>query len=218
MSSGSLLPANASALERSLDTLAEKSTALPVAIKTLWDPFSCPITHLPWLAWAVSVDEWNDDWPELIKRQVVQDAFEVHRFKGTPYAVQKALDSLGIKTQLREWWETGGSGIPGTLTIEAILNENLTEGAGGGLLTDAMLEQVKRSITNAKRGVIHFDVELGAHLDERVGLTGAGSMLYVGDFDLHTTAVVPHESCGGLYAFCAVRSLAASSIELEGKP
>ncbi|MBJ6889264.1 phage tail protein I, partial [Vibrio cholerae] len=75
-----------------------QSTDLPIRIKDLWDPYSCPLSLLPWLAWALSVDEWDDRWPEHIKRQVVQDSFDVHRFKGTPYAVQKALDSLNIKT------------------------------------------------------------------------------------------------------------------------
>ncbi|MFM9726312.1 phage tail protein I, partial [Streptomyces scabiei] len=79
--SNSLLPPNASGLERDIEQVIVQSTDLPIRIKDLWDPYSCPLSLLPWLAWALSVDEWDDRWPEHIKRQVVQDSFNVHRFK-----------------------------------------------------------------------------------------------------------------------------------------
>lgn len=169
---GSLLPANASKLERDLARVIDTSLDLPLRINELWDPYSCPLSLLPWLAWAFSVDLWDDRWPESIKRQVVQDAFEVHRFKGTPYAIQQALDSLNIRTQLREWWAPDGSQQPGTATVVALVNENLTDD-DDALLTKAMLEQVTQVIGHAKRGVIHVDVELGIALEESMGLAAA---------------------------------------------
>ncbi|EPF0642573.1 phage tail protein I [Vibrio parahaemolyticus] len=200
--SNSLLPPNASGLERDIEQVIVQSTDLPIRIKDLWDPYSCHLSLLPWLAWALSVDEWDDRWPEHIKRQVVQDSFDVHRFKGTPYAVQKALDSLNIKTHLREWWEPDGSQEPGTMTVVALINENLTDD-DNGLITEAMLEQVTRVIHTAKRGVIHFDVELGISLEETLGLSGAiGPSIAEIDFSSDFLPIVPEKGSADM-AFSA---------------
>jgi len=194
----SLLPPNASELDRNIEQVAINSTDLPVQITDLWDPFSCPLSLLPWLAWAVSVDEWDDRWPENIKRQVVQNSFDVHRYKGTPYAVQKALDSLNIKSFLREWWEPDGSQEPGTMTAVALVNENLTDDTDG-LLNKDTLEQVTRVIKSAKRGVIHFDVELGVYFNESVAISGgAGGPVDLRDSSHDFIPVVPDELNGDI--------------------
>lgn len=189
----SLLPPNASQLERDIEKLFTNSLALPVQIKDLWDPFRCPLPLLPWLAWANSVDQWEDSWPEHIKRQVVADAFEVHRYKGTPFAVQHALNSLGIKTNIKEWWETGGSGTPGTMSVLAMLNDNISA-EEDGLITASMLKMVTAAIHATKRGSIHFDVELGISFEETFSVAGAFSDA-VGLIDLEPESlpVLPDE-------------------------
>ncbi|SHO57768.1 phage tail protein I [Vibrio quintilis] len=190
----SLLPVNATTLELDLEQVISRCTDLPVHIKDLWNPETCPLSLLPWLAWALSVDSWDERWPESIKRQVVRDSFEIHRLKGTPYAVQKALDSLNIRMQLREWWEPGSGQSPGTMSVVALINENLTED-NDGLITKTMLEQVVRAIESAKRGVIHFDVELGIALEESLGLAGGiGPSVSYGDQNAVFQPVVPDEA------------------------
>ena len=212
----SLLPTNASELEFHLEQVVQAATDLPVPVSRLWDPATCPLSLLPWLAWAFSVDEWDDSWPEHIKRQVVAHSFDVHRYKGTPYAVQQALDSLNIKTQLREWWAPGGSQTPGTMTVVALINENLTDN-DEGLITREMLEQVTRVITSARRGVIHFDVELGLSLEEGFGLAAAASPATgVSDQQFDALAVVPGELGVGLSAAMVSYQLTLSDINLEG--
>ena len=187
----SLLPLNASELERHLEQVVNAATDLPVPVSQLWDPDTCPLSLLPWLAWAFSVDEWDDRWGEHIKRQVVKNSFDVHRYKGTPYAVQQALDSLNIKTHLREWWAPDGNQVPGTMTVVALINENLTDD-DEGVITREMLEQVTRVIKSARRGVMHFDVELGLSLEEGLGLSGAiGPSAGVSQHELEPIAVVP---------------------------
>jgi hypothetical protein len=52
-------------------------------IRHLWDPWTCPIEILPYLAWSLSVDLWDDKWPEPKKRAVVAASFKNHRLKGT---------------------------------------------------------------------------------------------------------------------------------------
>lgn len=167
----SLLPPNSSALEKDLEQIIERSSDLPVAIKTLWDPWACPSALLPWLAWANSVDDWQESWPEQVKRQVIDASFDVHRYKGTPHAVQRALDSLGISTDIKEWWEDGGTGQRGTMKVTALVNDNISNGQG--LINAQTLQLITRAINNSKRGSIHFDVELGIALREAIALAAA---------------------------------------------
>lgn len=242
----SLLPPNATKLERDLETLLAHSSDLPVAIKTLWDPWTCPASLLPWLAWANSVDDWQESWPEQIKRRVVADAFEVHRYKGTPYSVQKALDSLGVQIDIFEWWETSGSGQPGTMTVSALLNENIT-GSGEGLINAQMLRLITTAINNSKRGSIHYDLELGIYFNETLGvaaaaasavgiscsapsssaitpgdtissagITGVEHSVDCADYTASGAAVLPDEIHGQILHACAAHQLALSNIELAG--
>lgn len=189
--SNSLLPPNATLLERDIERIINQATDIPVTIKTLWDPLLCPAELLPWLAWAYSVDQWMDSWPEQIKRQVINDAFVIHQHKGTPFAVQHALNSLGIETQMREWWEYGVNGLPGTMTVLALINQNITEDADG-LLTNNMLKLITQAIHAAKRGSLHFELELGISLEESLALSGGFPFgLGVIDMQPEAKAVLP---------------------------
>lgn len=240
-----LLPQNTTKLERDLELLMAHSSDLPVAINTLWDPMTCPLTLLPWLAWANSVDDWLESWPEAVKRKVIADAFDVHRYKGTPHAVQKALDSLGVKTNILEWWEAGGSGQNGTMVVSAMLNENIT--GGEGLVNARMLRLITTAIKNSKRGSIHFDLELGIYFEEqfnlsaglasgvgiscaspefsavipddlsaKVSLAGVTHALNCADTDAAGAAVLPEELNGQQLHSAAIHQLALSSVELVG--
>lgn len=109
----SLLPPNATPFERAIeDVIARRLDALAPAIetlRTLWDPSACPLSLLPWLAWAVSADEWESDWPEQTKRSVVAGSIAIHRHKGTPWAVEQALTLSGQPfAYVKEWFEYGG--------------------------------------------------------------------------------------------------------------
>lgn len=187
----SLLPANASKLDRAAEKVIEHCTQFPVDVRDLWDPWRCPFELLPWLAWAYSVDSWSEYWPEETKRRVVDSSFQVHKHKATPFAVQRALDSLGIKTDIVEWWEAAGSGERGTMKVLALVNDNLT-GDADGLINANMLQLVTESINTAKRGSIHFDVELGISFEESIGFAAAWSAGYgILDTTTETLPVVP---------------------------
>jgi hypothetical protein len=90
---GHILPReNATPLEIGLDLALESRVLdIPVPIRDLWRWDTCPASHLPWLAWSMSVDLWDDAWPETKKRAVIREAFHVHARKGTLYAIQKYL-------------------------------------------------------------------------------------------------------------------------------
>lgn len=116
-----ILPPNATKLERALAAAASMQHT-PEVIKTLADSQRCPVEFLPWLAWAMSVDEWQDDWPEARKRAAVRSAVELHRKKGTPWAVLRALAVHGFDdceiieytTFLQDWQASGGKYLDGS--------------------------------------------------------------------------------------------------------
>lgn len=90
-----LLPPNATPAERALAGATARITDVPVPVGDLWDPWACPAALLPWLAWALSVDEWDPEWPEATRREVVARSVELHRHKGTVWSVRQALRSAG---------------------------------------------------------------------------------------------------------------------------
>lgn len=115
--SSALLPANATQLERALADTSQLDT-LPVAVDTLWDPQRCPVALLPWLAWALSVDEWDATWTEATQRAVIAAAIGIHRRKGTVGAVRSAIAALGYRVDLSEWWQQDPRGTPHTFRAD----------------------------------------------------------------------------------------------------
>lgn len=79
----SIMPPRSTPLEHVLDIQEGRILDIPVPLRELWDPQRCPEHLLPYLAWALSVDIWRDDWPVERKRYVCAEAFTLHRLKGT---------------------------------------------------------------------------------------------------------------------------------------
>lgn len=99
--SASLLPPNASPLERALVATAAARLAQldPSVITRLRDPATCPVELLPWLAWAHAVDEWSDDWPEETRRAVIAASIAVHRSRGTVASVRRVIVAFGVRPE-----------------------------------------------------------------------------------------------------------------------
>lgn len=121
----SILPPNATAME--LDVEAVVSRELPVDIAALWDPDTCPAAFLPWLADALSVDEWSADWTEARKREVIRQSIAVHRRKGTRSSLTRALDAAGyagaVITEAQDLPRLGGPyAIPGGIVPQMLLD------------------------------------------------------------------------------------------------
>jgi phage tail P2-like protein len=91
----SLLPVNATQAERNLALAASRVSAVPVPMRSLYNPATCPAVALPWLAWAWSVSEWDSNWPEATKRAVIAASVAVHKIKGTPASIKAALAAAG---------------------------------------------------------------------------------------------------------------------------
>ena len=131
-----VLPPNATKLEKAVSlTGRERIAAVPVPLDTLFDPWRCPVTHLPWLAWAVSVDVWDDAWPEAVKRKAIAGSIEVHRRKGTVGSLRRALAAQGYQVNILEhhtldaaWTESDGARWDGKAIFDGSVNWSGPEG------------------------------------------------------------------------------------------
>ncbi|WP_330925240.1 phage tail protein I [Candidatus Sororendozoicomonas aggregata] len=122
-----LLPPSATPQERALASVSERLEQLPVIYRDLWNPDTCPAEFLPYLAWSFSVDEWNDDWPDHIKRQTVKDALYQHRIKGSRQSVENAIAAFNAQARIIEWWEQTPRATPHTFEVwmNAVQNQQI---------------------------------------------------------------------------------------------
>lgn len=90
-----LLPPNASRSERAIEQVTGSVATVPIQIRETWDPDLCPAELLPWLAWALGVDEWDSGWSEGAKRAAIRESVAIHRRKGTVAAIRRTLVNAG---------------------------------------------------------------------------------------------------------------------------
>lgn len=101
----SLLPSNAGIFEKAMSqagaTRLPTLSALAEVVRTLWDPWSCPESELKLLAWAWSLDIYEDWWPEARRRRTIAEARLYHSRKTTTAAARMALgyrDAVLVRT------------------------------------------------------------------------------------------------------------------------
>ncbi|HHI2207730.1 TPA: phage tail protein I [Klebsiella pneumoniae] len=135
-----LLPPSSTAWMRSTEAATAKLSGITVAIRTLWTPTACPVDLLPYLAWALSVDRWDKDWPPERKIAVIQRSYWLHRRKGTRAAVRRVIEDMGFSATFAEWFDVGDE--PGTFRLEIDLND-----IG---ITEPMIYELERIIGDAK--------------------------------------------------------------------
>ncbi|HBY2283027.1 phage tail protein I [Klebsiella pneumoniae] len=136
----SLMANGSSLLEQRAAAACASISDLSVPLRDLWNPWKCPVKFLPYLAWAFSVDRWEETWSETEKRQAVSDAFWIHQRKGTVAAVRRVIETLGYSMTLQEWWKVADPA--GTFRLEIDLND-----IG---ITEPMIKELERIIGDAK--------------------------------------------------------------------
>ena len=82
------------------------------------------------LAEQMHVDEYDDNSDLSVKRQQVKESFLLHKFKGTKYAVQKAVSTVYQSAKVEEWPAYSGdpyhfriSGITAPIEDGAVVNK-----------------------------------------------------------------------------------------------
>ena len=176
----SLLPPNASELERRIEDVQARLGAVAVPIRETWDADTCPAALLPYLAWTLSVDRWDDGWSETIKRAAIRAAVAVHRRKGTRGGLDRALAALQVaKTEILEVWDPGGPTEAYTFFVNAEVQDRGLFAEEWELLADT-IEAAK----NVRSHLGRLRVVLGLHSRSPVILP----ITLVGD----TTTVYPY--------------------------
>jgi len=152
-----LLPPAQTRLEAALGRAMPPAGLTPERIATLWNPWTIPAALLPWLAWALSVDEWEDGWTEASKRRAIADSIAIHRKKGTVWAVKTAIGITGYRAQVTEWWQRVPVGVPHTFNVEVEIDDRGLDAAA--------IDSVTRRIDEAKPVRSHYDLTLIARRD-----------------------------------------------------
>lgn len=144
-------------------------------LRDVWNPATCPSHILPWLAWAMSVDNWDASWSDEQKRATIAASVAVHRVKGTIGALNKALGAVGYKVQV----EDRITGLPYRFRLNVDLE-------GQGLADDAPLDAAESIALRVKNVRSHL-------IGVRSTRTGTGeTFLGAAAFGGDTTTVYPY--------------------------
>ncbi|MNG64074.1 Phage tail protein [compost metagenome] len=147
----SLLPISATPFERNVAQASMGIDDIPIPLRDLWNPDKCPIRLLPYLAWAFSVDRWDENWSDAEKRKAVNDAFYIHRRKGTVAAIRRVIENMGYAMSITEWWQVADPAGTFRLTID--VND-----VG---ITDEIVNELERLIGDARpvsRHIAHLTI------------------------------------------------------------
>lgn len=176
MTNKTLLPPSSTKLEKKLSQAT--TCDLPIQLRSLWNPQTCPYELLPYLAWQYSVDYWDENWSEQTKRQVITEAFEIHQHKGTREAIRRAVSPFGYLINLVEWWQDDKT--PGTFSLDVgVLDKGITDESYNELIR--IIEDVKPVSRQLSRLSLHLATS---------GNTKIGACNYDGD----TMSIYPYVS------------------------
>lgn len=167
----SLLPRNATSQELALEGSIARIGNIDVPIADLLNSHQCPEPLLPWLAWHLSVDNWNEDWTEKIKRNVISESIAVHKTKGTRYAIERALSALAVRIDLLEWWQNGGQ--PYTFELTARASEAFINSDSSSLIDANFYSTVQQIVNNTKPARAGYQLKVGAEFSNQLAI-GAG--------------------------------------------
>lgn len=61
------------------------------------------------------------------KRNLIRNFIDIHRTKGTRYALERVIDLLGMRAIISEWFEHGGNPYTFRIEVLEVTNKGLTE-------------------------------------------------------------------------------------------
>lgn len=181
-----ILPPNANRTELALEQATGRFSPTDPGIAALWSPQTCPPELLPWLAWTLSVDDWDDRWSVAVKRRVLAAAVATHRVKGTVGAVRRALAATGMSIDIAEWWQTAAT--PHTFDLIAYAEDVLSLGVPIG---PELIEMVQRTVDPVKPVRSHYGIKVGERFVDTAALR-AGARQHVRQ-DMQIAPQLPHK-------------------------
>lgn len=171
----SLLPPNATRLERALEAGAARISDVTAPIDTLVNPATIDAGVLPWLAYGFSVDFWDAAWSEAVKRRAVADSIAQHRIKGTRASVEHVLARVDSLARVIEAREDPARLAPHTFEVELPLV--IEAGAAGGQRADAaIVDDIIAQVTAVKPLREHLTVVQSLMMQGGIGIQTAARL------------------------------------------
>jgi len=165
----SLLPSNATVLERALEKAGDLGID-PEVIRGVADSARCPPNFLPWLGWAMKVEGWEAANTDEQRRELIREAIPVHKTKGTVGAIKRVLKAVRVNAEFKEWHQVPNA-APYTFQVTAWANEN-REGEGS-ILSPQLGERLRALIDAAKNERSHYEFRLGARFEGALAVAAA---------------------------------------------
>lgn len=110
------------------------------------------------LAWQYHVDFYEKGLPLDKKRNLVRTAIDVHRHKGTPYAVESVVSAAFEKSQVIEWFDYGGKPYFFKVRTEDVTTNRQT------------IDQMKKAINSVKNTRSWLEkIEFVMHMSDEYG-------------------------------------------------
>ena len=107
----SLLPVDSTPWEKAQSLTSAKRRPLDSEIiRKLWNPDTCPVEFLPYLAWGLGLEIWKEDWTEQKKRDVVRRIWKLKRLKTTPQGIKDYVNLVDaevvkfVRPRDKMWW------------------------------------------------------------------------------------------------------------------
>ncbi|MCL1124163.1 phage tail protein I [Shewanella surugensis] len=111
----SLLPSNASQLERDVEAVISPPLSFPT--RHIRSSRDCAEHLLPYLAWESAVDDWDSNWSVERKRKVIQDSSYIHKKRGTKSAIERVASAINGQVKVIEWFEDEERLAPGHFEV-----------------------------------------------------------------------------------------------------
>jgi len=125
----------------------EIAEALDIQLQKVWEELVNVLIYprideiedeelLDLLGWQFHIEGWELAKTIEEKRRLVKSAIELHRYKGTPYAIKKVLEALGLVGEVKEWFQYGGKPYRFKIDLSSV-NREITPG-----LRDKLIELI----------------------------------------------------------------------------
>lgn len=149
----SILPINSSKHEHSLDLVAEEKLKFDFT-KVTFDPLICDAKFLPYLAYERRVN--IDGLTETQSRTLIDNAPEIHKHKGTVFAVETALCSMFSDAEIID----GFSEPERVWEFDAKVNLPTDANATFDARTFTIARRLVNEAKNGQSRFINFDINM----------------------------------------------------------
>ena len=139
------------------------------------------------LAWQFHVDHWDADWSVETKREAVRNSIKLHKKKGTPWAVEKAVEiATGERAEVLEWFDYDGDPYMFKVATETTANEEVYHSIVQAVMS---AKNVRSHLDSVQfRSVLKKELYHGGkirtgdvqHIPHRFGISAAPIQTYVG--------------------------------------